>query len=112
MDETVPASGKRILFALAWSIFALHRFYVGKWKSGLAQAGLIAAASVWLQRATAGLAESAGLDEALDWFNAHGAPIGPLLLLLAGMLWVAWDGLLLLARRFTDADGRKLARWV
>src|SRR5581483_82114 len=110
MAATPPSleqSTKRILPAFLLcavaGFFGLHRFYAGKFVSGIVQLAVFAGALVWLQRACAGVFQITTIDEAMAWAQAQGnAPLAPLLLILAASILPVIDCIRLAAGKFRD----------
>lgn len=94
MDKTQVSSEKKLtLLLLCWlfGIFAVHRFYTGKYRTGGLQ--LLA----WV------------LAGMLIPSNSEILPVIPIGLLL---LWLLIDFLCILMGRFTDKEGRPIVDWV
>jgi hypothetical protein len=109
-------SKKRILPALllAGSVgfIGIHRFYAGRFKTGLVQLVLFVPGALMLWPTFASLEALQTIDQVEDWSQNH--PIQPLPWLLVGIpcFWAIIDCYLLIARKFRDGAGEKITRWI
>jgi TM2 domain-containing membrane protein YozV len=94
MDKNQVSSEKKLtLLLLCWlfGIFAVHRFYTGKYRTG------------GLQLLLWGLAGILGLS------GSEILPVIPLILLF---LWLLIDFMRIIMGKFTDKEGRSIVNWV
>jgi len=109
-------SNKRILpaFILAASVgfLGVHRFYAGRYLTGLLQLAFFVPGAAMLWKDLAGLQALQSLEDFLEWEQSH--PIQPIPWLLVGIAscWAIVDCYLLLARNFRDGSGNKITRWI
>jgi hypothetical protein len=109
-------SNKRILPALilaaSFGFLGIHRFYAGRFKTGLLQLALFVPGAAVLWREIASLEALQSVDQVQGWLTDH--PIQPLPWLLVGIpsTWALIDCYSLLARKFRDGAGNKITRWV
>jgi len=109
-------SNKRILPALILAgcvgFLGLHRFYAGKFKTGLLQLALFIPGAAMLWRQFASLETLQTIDQIDDWIQDH--PIQPLPMLLVAIpsMWALIDCYTLIARKFRDGAGEKITRWI
>jgi len=111
-----PQSKKRILPALALAgtvgFLGLHRFYVGRPCTALAQLIIFAFGAVMLRKDLASILAIQTVEDYLEWFQTH--PIQPIPWLLVGFsaTWAVVDCYSLLRRNFKDGTGNPLTRWL
>ena len=108
-------SNKRILPALilAGSVgfLGLHRFYAGRYVTGLLQLVLFAAGAAMLWRDLAGVLALETIDQLMDWASQHQPQPLPLLMVAIPVFWALFDCALLARRRFRDGAGQEITRW-
>ena len=81
--------------------FGAHRFYVGRFFTGLLQLLMFAAAVAWIV-----------VDfPYADGMLRTGTLLGQLLALFAAGLWPLVDFFLIVSSRFSDKAGNKLTEW-
>ncbi len=116
-----PISRKRILPAfLLCFVLCAHRIYAGKFISGIVQIAWSIGAFVWLEKSCGGLiaivqsgpVNLETMERINDWEQIHGVPYAPMLALIAVGIWIAVDAAKLLAKKFTDGEGKKITRWL
>jgi hypothetical protein len=109
-------SNRRILLALilagSLGFLGLHRFYAGRYLSGLVQLVLFVAGTVMLWHYMAGVQALQTVEEVEDWVLNH--PIQPLPVLLVAIpsFWALIDCYFLIARKFRDGAGERMTRWI
>ena len=113
-------SSKRILPALfLGGTFCAHRFYVGKYFTGMLQILWVFGSFAWLVMALRDLFwimrtgnwDFAMLEQMSDWEQTHQTPLYPMLSLVIVGLWIGADISLLMAGKFKDRTGKKISRW-
>lgn len=125
MQEEPPPlpqiSRKRILPAfLLCFVFCAHRIYAGRYLSGLVQIGWAVGGFVWIETTCKDLITMVHsspmgmelIERVADWEDTHGVPYLPVLALIGVGIWIAADAARLVAGKFTDAEGRKISRWM
>jgi hypothetical protein len=114
-------SRKRILPAfLLCFLLCLHRFYAGKYITGFIQFAWVTGAYFWTKTAwkePLEIFQTAQLNletigRISEWEQSHAASFLPILIFIAAGIWVAVDASLLISRKFTDRDGKKITRWM
>ncbi|HEX4084222.1 MAG TPA: TM2 domain-containing protein [Chthoniobacteraceae bacterium] len=112
-------SKKRILPALflAGSVgfLGLHRFYAGRYITGLVQLVCFVAGFILLKNDLAGIqaaVQNLNLEDLQDWILQH--PVHPLPVILVGIssFWALGDCVMLAARKFRDGHGEVMTRWM
>jgi len=110
-------SEKRILPALILAGIAgfmgVHRFYAGRYRTGLLQLVLFVPGAVVLWPEMVGLLRAMqNIDELMDWSTRHVIQPWPVLLVAIPSFWAVLDCVILGMKRFRDGEGKRMTRWV
>lgn len=111
-------SKKRILPALVLAgslgMLGLHRFYAGRYITGLLQLVPFMAGAGLLYHALSDVLALQTVDQLQDWVFSHGDAVKPLPVLLVAIpsFWALVNCGLLAARRFRDGQGNKMTQWI
>jgi hypothetical protein len=113
-------SNRRILLAVVLAgtvgFLGLHRFYAGRYWTGLAQLALFGVGMAWGWKdyllINAAIHTLTTLPDMLDWSANHPIAPWPWVLILISATWAVFDCGVLLARKFRDGSGKVMTRWI
>ena len=89
------------LLGFFFGVFGAHRFYVGKFKTAVAQLALVL---MWIPMIVAIVADDGRNEPFLGLTLAA--------LILGSLVWATIDCILILCKAFTDGQGRRMTNWV
>ena len=110
-------SKKRILPALflggSVGFLGLHRFYAGRYITGLLQLACFVAGFMMLKNDLSGIQAAAqNLDDLQDWILQHPVPPLPVILVGISSFWALGDCVLLATRKFRDGRREVMTQWM
>jgi hypothetical protein len=109
-------SEKRILPALILAGIAgfagVHRFYAGRYVTGVVQLVLFMPGAAMLWPDMVGLLRATqNIDELMEWSSHHVIQPLPVLLVAIPSVWAVVDCVILGMMRFRDGGGKRMTRW-